>query len=76
LRVRGLPKKDYGESKLKELFKNIIDEYINTKPKEEQPKLKRKKLLIQAKIMLEDGVDKNSEEIKSKVFFITIFTKT
>lgn len=76
MRVRGLPKKDYGESKLKELFKNIIDEYINTKPKEEQPKLKRKKLLIQAKIMLEDGVDKNSEEIKSKVFFITIFTKT
>ncbi len=66
LRIRNLPKRGFTPAKLKELFKNHLEEYIKKQPAEEQPKLKRNKLIIQSKIMYEDPASK-TEESKSKV---------
>ena len=69
--MRNLPKKDFDSEKLKDLFKNSLDEYIKKLPSEEQSKLKRSKLIVQAKIMYEkeEGSTNTEEGKKSKVRF-------
>lgn len=66
LRLRNLPKKDFKAEDLKDTFRNVLEEYIESKPKEEKAKLKKQKLVIQAKIMYEDGTSKAEGE-KSRV---------
>eukprot|EP00826_Nyctotherus_ovalis_P040309 TRINITY_DN3963_c0_g2_i2.p1 TRINITY_DN3963_c0_g2~~TRINITY_DN3963_c0_g2_i2.p1 ORF type:complete len:592 (+),score=219.44 TRINITY_DN3963_c0_g2_i2:99-1874(+) len=62
LRLRNLPKKDFKVEDLKDTFKNVLEEYIESKSKEEKAKLKKQKLIIQAKIMYEDGTSKAEGE--------------
>jgi hypothetical protein len=69
--VRNIPKKDFKVENLKEVFRNTLENYIESKSKEEQDKLKKKRMIIQAKVMYEDG----TEGQKSKVcVYISIGT--
>jgi len=65
--LRNIPKKDFKVEDLKEIFRNTLEHYIESKAKEEKDKLKKKRMIIQAKIMYEDGTTKGEGQ-KSKVY--------
>lgn len=67
--MRNIPKKDFKVDDLRDIFKNTLDNYIESKSKEEQAKLKKKRMIVQAKIMYEDGTSE-TEGLRSKVILM------